>query len=208
MPGNVFALLAFVIIFQSIIIILLFQKNIYLRCSINPHSETSTDSTKTSSTMKIRSTLLELGTKYKTDKVFFHHYETLYEKHFESYRDKSFKLLEIGLGCGQQAGVGASAKVWREYFGPLANIHFIEFDKQCADDWYSKVGKDVSLFDFSVAESIEILISTSSSTSHFILEVKKMLCFWIYLLRWHKISISSSMMVAIKWNNNKHHSSN
>jgi len=79
--------------------------------------------------------LYSIGMKYRTDKIYNHHYERLYEKYLIKYRNTSVRLLEIGLGCGMPLGIGASALTWREYFGERADIHFIEFDEQCAENW-------------------------------------------------------------------------
>jgi 2-polyprenyl-3-methyl-5-hydroxy-6-metoxy-1,4-benzoquinol methylase len=52
-----------------------------------------------------------------TDKLFAHHYEDEYERHFAPIRAKPLNILEIGVGgyshptCG-----GESLKVWRDYF--------------------------------------------------------------------------------------------
>jgi len=83
--------------------------------------------------------------KYQTDKVYTHHYETIYEKYLSHYRDTSIRLLEIGLGCGMDRGVGASAKTWREYLGSKAIIHYIEFDEKCGKKWESTVGKQLDI---------------------------------------------------------------
>jgi hypothetical protein len=81
--------------------------------------------------------------KHNTDKVTIHHYNIMYEKYLRKYVGSNLTLLEIGLGCGMNYGTGASARVWREYLGPRANIHFIEFNKACAEAWYKVHGKEV-----------------------------------------------------------------
>jgi hypothetical protein len=91
-------------------------------------------------------TFADVGIRYGTDKVVFHHYESLYEKNLRKYVNSDLYLLEIGLGCGMQYGPGASAYVWRSYFGPLAHIHFIEFDKKCGQKWYEDHGIKVEQF--------------------------------------------------------------
>jgi hypothetical protein len=91
------------------------------------------------------SSLHELGNRFKTDKAYGHHYDVLYEKYVKEYRGQNFTLLEIGLGCGMFYGEGASAHMWRAYFGPQANIHIIEFDKSCGENWLAaKNGSKVS----------------------------------------------------------------
>jgi hypothetical protein len=92
-----------------------------------------------------RKSLVRLGKKYRTSKGRIHHYTRFYQRYLKKYRDTNFHLLEIGLGCGMPWGVGASAAMWREYFGPKANIHFIEYDKQCGDEWMNESGREVNL---------------------------------------------------------------
>jgi hypothetical protein len=33
--------------------------------------------------------------------------------------------------------------MWREYFGPTANIHFLEYDKECGEKWLKGAGQQV-----------------------------------------------------------------
>ncbi len=84
------------------------------------------------------------GKLYQTDKVIGHHYGQLYEKYLRRYVGTNVYLLEIGLGCGMSSGTGASAYVWRNYLGPLANIHFIEFNRGCGEEWYKNHGQKVN----------------------------------------------------------------
>jgi hypothetical protein len=87
---------------------------------------------------------ITIGKLYQTDKVTGHHYGQLYEKYLRRYVGTNVYLLEIGLGCGMHYGAGASAYVWRNYLGPLANIHFIEFDRRCGEEWYKNHGQKVN----------------------------------------------------------------
>jgi len=91
-----------------------------------------------------RKSLFEIGMKHQTDKVNLHHYETLYEKYLTRYRDTSVRVLEIGLGCGTSRGAGASAQTWREYLGYKADLHYLEIDKKCGENWESTIGKQVT----------------------------------------------------------------
>lgn len=137
------SVLVFIIILQAILIYILYENNTrhMLPFTVFQNASKQIKSSNGSPTSyQNESSLLILGTKYKTDKVFFHHYEPLYEKYLSQYRNKNFKLLEIGLGCGQQFGVGASAIMWREYFGELADIHYIEFDQPCGELWFKNSG--------------------------------------------------------------------
>lgn len=60
-------------------------------------------------------TLHELGLKYGTDKATFHNFCETYDKYMNSYRDKEFNFLEIGILNG------SSLLMWNEYF-QKANI--------------------------------------------------------------------------------------
>lgn len=64
-----------------------------------------------------------LGLKHDTDKVQRHNYQTIYGKLFElpPGRNRTRKMLEIGLGCNMDYGPGHSARVWREYM-PNAEV--------------------------------------------------------------------------------------
>jgi hypothetical protein len=86
---------------------------------------------------------VNLGIKYQTDKVTYHHYDKMYEKYLRKYIESDITLLEIGLGCEMIYGPGASAYLWRHYFGNRANIHFIEFNQNCGKEWYKNHGKKV-----------------------------------------------------------------
>ena len=85
----------------------------------------------------------QIGIKYKTDKVTDHRYDTMYEKYLRKYRGSNVTMLEIGLGCQMPYGPGASAYLWREYLGPHATIHFIEFQQKCGEEWYNNHGVTV-----------------------------------------------------------------
>jgi hypothetical protein len=65
-------------------------------------------------------TLNEIATELGTDKASFgHNYVEKYEKFLSEYRDREFKLLEIGVDKGY------SAKMWKEYF-PKAEIYAMD----------------------------------------------------------------------------------
>lgn len=114
----------------------------------NRLDSTTSTSIQTSTTTTLinenpKETFTALGMKYGTDKVTFHHYELMYEKYLKKYQNMDITMLEIGLGCGMAYDPGMSAFVWREYFGPGATIHFIEYDRKCGEAWYNKTGKKV-----------------------------------------------------------------
>ena len=61
--------------------------------------------------------LVSLGRQHGTDKATSHNYLQIYAKIFERYKaQKEIKFLEIGAG-----DIGASHKMWRDYF-PEAQI--------------------------------------------------------------------------------------
>jgi hypothetical protein len=92
---------------------------------------------------KSEMSLVQLNKKYHTSKGIVHRYTRFYEHYLSKYRNTNFHLLEIGLGCGMSWGVGVSAAMWREYFGPTANIHFLEYDKECGEKWLKGAGQQV-----------------------------------------------------------------
>lgn len=53
-------------------------------------------------------------------------YFPAYERHFNRFRNQSLLFLEIG--CGQ----GGSLQMWKEYFGPYAQIVGIDIRPECA----------------------------------------------------------------------------
>lgn len=75
-----------------------------------------------------RKTLDQLGIEHKTDKASTTHgYLNTYEKYFESWRDKEFVLLEIGVASG------GSFRMWKEYF-PNAKVYGIDNNPDCAQE--------------------------------------------------------------------------
>ncbi|PMD60376.1 uncharacterized protein K444DRAFT_629346 [Hyaloscypha bicolor E] len=81
-----------------------------------------------------RPSFLEIATKWGTDKVTVHHYNYMYEKYLEPIRDKSLKMLEIGLGCDMSYGPGKSYYTWQEFL-PNVDLYYIEYDKECVRKW-------------------------------------------------------------------------
>jgi len=55
----------------------------------------------------------------------WHHYFEIYHRHFEAFRGQSPVVLEIGVFQG------GSLQMWREYFGPGAQIVGIDVDPRC-----------------------------------------------------------------------------
>lgn len=55
------------------------------------------------------------------------HYLPVYERYLAAYRNKPFRMLEIGVFKG------GSLQMWREYFGERATIYGIDIDPQCAN---------------------------------------------------------------------------
>jgi len=57
----------------------------------------------------------------------WHHYFDIYSKHFEAYRNRPIRMLEIGVFRG------GSLRMWKEYFHPDSTIVGIDIDKSCKD---------------------------------------------------------------------------
>lgn len=57
----------------------------------------------------------------------WHHYFDIYTKHFEAYRHRPIRMLEIGVFRG------GSLRMWKEYFHPDSTIVGIDIDKSCKD---------------------------------------------------------------------------
>jgi hypothetical protein len=55
------------------------------------------------------------------------HYFPIYDKHFAKYQDKPVRVLEIGVSHG------GSLQLWKEYFGPQAQITGLDIDPRCQD---------------------------------------------------------------------------
>lgn len=72
-------------------------------------------------------TLDSIAIKHGTDKSSLHHnYCVVYEKHFESLRDKHIVLLELGTGGYHYEGRGGeSMRMWDEYFW-RGRIHSVD----------------------------------------------------------------------------------
>lgn len=70
--------------------------------------------------------------KVVTDKVLDHTYHTIYGTHLLPLQKlgRPIKMMEIGLGCDQSYGPGASSSLWRKLF-PDAVIWMAEFDARC-----------------------------------------------------------------------------
>ena len=77
-------------------------------------------------TVPRRASLRTIMNRYGTDKLFTHHYDGEYTRHFEPWRDKTFIFLEIGVGgYGSPKRGGESLRVWRDYFS-YASVHGID----------------------------------------------------------------------------------
>jgi len=55
----------------------------------------------------------------------WHHYFEIYEKHFNQYRNRPIRMLEIGVFRG------GSLRMWKQYFHPESVIVGIDIDKSC-----------------------------------------------------------------------------
>lgn len=97
-------------------------------------------------------TLDELAIKYKTDKSSkWHGFTKYYEKYLESWRDKKFKLLEIGISSAN------SLKMWRDFF-PQAEITGIDIDRNSLK--YREDGFNMIMCDQSDSGSLTTLSET------------------------------------------------
>ena len=67
--------------------------------------------------MEHESDLINLATRYGTDKWGSHYYAQHYDAHFSKYRNKKIKILEIGVGGYKDPNKGGeSLRMWKEYF--------------------------------------------------------------------------------------------
>ena len=55
----------------------------------------------------------------------WHHYFDIYTRHFDAYRDRPIKMLEIGVFRG------GSLRMWKQYFHPDSTIVGIDIDRSC-----------------------------------------------------------------------------
>ena len=55
----------------------------------------------------------------------WHHYFDIYTRHFEQYRNRPIRMLEIGVFRG------GSLRMWKQYFHPDSTIVGIDIDKSC-----------------------------------------------------------------------------
>ena len=56
----------------------------------------------------------------------WHHYFDIYSRHFERFRDRPIRMLEIGVFRG------GSLRMWKDYFHPDSTIVGIDIDKSCS----------------------------------------------------------------------------
>ena len=83
----------------------------------------------------------------------WNHYFSIYERHFNKYRNKQVVILEIGVSHG------GSLQMWKDYFGDQALIYGIDVNPRC---------KELE------EENIKIFIG-SQSDRNFLREVKKII---------------------------------
>jgi hypothetical protein len=57
----------------------------------------------------------------------WHHYFEIYAKHFDSYRNRPIRMLEIGVFRG------GSLRMWKQYFHPESIIVGVDIDKSCKE---------------------------------------------------------------------------
>jgi hypothetical protein len=66
-------------------------------------------------------TLTEIGKELNTDKATYHNFTEFYDSYFNSLRNESLKILEIGIFKGE------SLKMWKEYF-PNSEIYGLDIN--------------------------------------------------------------------------------
>ena len=118
------------------------------------------------------SELNDIGVKHATDKsTITHCYLDNYAIYFDSWREKEFTLLEIGVAAGN------SIKMWREYF-PKARIYGIDINPQCAGEGiYIGNQNDVNFIADLITEigTPDIVIDDGSHVGHDMIKSFKML---------------------------------
>ena len=90
-----------------------------------------------------------MNQKIVSDKVRGHYYHLMYGMfllpllaHKHSHR-VSFKMLEIGLGCDMQHGVGASLALWRDLLKPSDKLWEAEYNEACITKYIAKYRADI-----------------------------------------------------------------
>lgn len=79
-------------------------------------------------TADARASLRTIFNRTGTDKLWAHHYDEEYERHFGPLRDRPLNLLEIGIGgYGLEGRGGESLRAWELYF-PAATIHGLDIE--------------------------------------------------------------------------------
>ena len=66
-------------------------------------------------------------------------YLDIYQKHFARYVGKPVRILEIGVSHG------GSLQLWRQYFGPQADIVGLDIDPRCKE--YEEDGINILIYD-------------------------------------------------------------
>jgi demethylmacrocin O-methyltransferase len=124
----------------------------------------------------------KLGRIYGTDKIDTHFYTPHYSLHFEKFRDKPVRLLEIGVGGYEKPFSGAkSLRMWKHYF-PSGNIYSIDiYDKSALQEERIRIFQgsqvDRAFLDKVCEETgeLDIIIDDGSHINEHVIETFKIL---------------------------------
>jgi hypothetical protein len=129
-----------------------------------------------------RPSLTQLAKRFKTDKWGAHKYTPHYQHHFRPWRDKTFNLLEIGIGGYARKGDGgASLRMWKAFFEKAQILGLDIEDKSFVDEdrirTYRGSQTDEAILTSIVAEAgeLEIIIDDGSHRPAHIIETFRIL---------------------------------
>ena len=126
--------------------------------------------------------LNKLGSIYRTDKINSHNYSCHYMSHFDQFKHRKIKLLEIGVGGYQNPNSGGkSLRMWKKYF-PEAEIFSIDiYDKSPLEEYRIKIFQgsqvDNDFLDEVIKKigDVDIIIDDGSHINEHVIETFKQL---------------------------------